>query len=119
MPRDPDIGTDQECFVCDGSGVIAAHEAKAAPAVPDVDSLAQFIRQIDGCHTMGTAALAERICEWLNDRKATAQAAPAVPQGEPVGDLVRLCPDIECARKKKCTRITNISCMSCAKENYQ
>ena len=112
MPRDPDIGTDQECFVCDGSGVIAAHEAKAepfgyfraepmgwtdcaatdegasalyerpaAPAAPDVDSLAQCIRQIDGSHTMGTAALAERICEWLNDRKATEQAAPAVPRG--------------------------------------
>ena len=22
VPRDPDIGTDQECFVCDGIGVI-------------------------------------------------------------------------------------------------
>jgi len=24
MVRDPDIGTDQECFVCDGAGVLAA-----------------------------------------------------------------------------------------------
>lgn len=45
-------------------------------------------------------------------------AALAVPQGEPVNELVRLCPDIECARKKKCTRIPGISCMSRAKENY-
>jgi DnaJ-class molecular chaperone len=22
MPRDPDIGTDQECFVCDGTGEV-------------------------------------------------------------------------------------------------
>ena len=25
MVRDPDIGTDQECFVCDGSGIFSDH----------------------------------------------------------------------------------------------
>lgn len=36
-----------------------------ASAVPDVDALAQFIRQIDGGNSMGAGALAERISEWL------------------------------------------------------
>jgi len=40
--------------------------------VPDVDDLAQFIRQIDGNHRMGAGALAEHICEWLT-------AAPQAP----------------------------------------
>lgn len=26
MPRDPDIGTDQECFVCDGTGVVETEQ---------------------------------------------------------------------------------------------
>ena len=26
MVRDPDIGTDQECFVCDGTGFLPAQE---------------------------------------------------------------------------------------------
>ena len=29
MVRDPDIGTDQECFVCEGSGVV--HNAELRP----------------------------------------------------------------------------------------
>lgn len=31
----------------------------------DPDSLAQFIRRVDGGNTMGAGALAEKICEWL------------------------------------------------------
>lgn len=36
-----------------------------AQNVPDVDALAQFIREIDGKHRLGAGALAERIVEWL------------------------------------------------------
>ena len=36
----------------------------AQPA-PDVDALAQLIREIDGKHQLGAGALAERIVEWL------------------------------------------------------
>ena len=36
-----------------------------APSVPDVDALAQFIREIDGAHRLGAGVLAERIVEWL------------------------------------------------------
>lgn len=46
---------------------------RPAPGVPDVDDLAQFIRQIDGKNSMGAGALAEHICEWL----AAAQAKGA------------------------------------------
>lgn len=46
----------------------AAQQAAQAPEGPDVDDLAQFIRQIDGNHTMGAGALAERIVEWLAAR---------------------------------------------------
>ena len=49
--------------------------------VPDVDDLAQFIRQIDGNHRMGAGALAEHICEWLT----AAPQAPA-PEQDPVGE---------------------------------
>lgn len=37
----------------------------SAPSVPDVDALAQFIREIDGKHQLGAGVLAERIAEWL------------------------------------------------------
>ena len=33
--------------------------------VPDIDALAQFIREVDGNHRMEAGALAEKICEWL------------------------------------------------------
>lgn len=47
------------------------HMRAAEPArVPQVDDLAQFIRQIDGNHTMGAGAMAERICEWLTAAQA-------------------------------------------------
>ena len=39
--------------------------ASGAQSVPDVDALAQFIREIDGKHQLGAGALAERIVEWL------------------------------------------------------
>ena len=39
--------------------------AQPAPSVPDVDALAQFIREIDGAHQLGAGVLAERIVEWL------------------------------------------------------
>ena len=60
------------------SDAIAAVEdnfalAQPAPSVPDVDALAQFIREIDGKHQLGAGALAERIVEWL----------AAVPEAKP------------------------------------
>lgn len=42
-----------------------AKVVEPAPSVPDVDALAQFIREIDGKHQLGAGALAERIVEWL------------------------------------------------------
>lgn len=45
--------------------------AQQAPSVPDVDALAQFIREVDGSHQLGAGVLAERIAEWL-------KAAPEV-----------------------------------------
>ncbi|MCP5353324.1 MAG: hypothetical protein H6926_09095 [Chromatiales bacterium] len=39
--------------------------AQPAPSAPDVDALAQFIREIDGAHQLGAGVLAERIVEWL------------------------------------------------------
>ncbi len=43
--------------------------------LPSVDDLAQFIRQIDGKHSMGAGTLAEHICEWLS-------ALPPTPGAE-------------------------------------
>jgi hypothetical protein len=45
-----------------------------APRVPDVDALAQIIREVDGDHSLGAGALAEAIIE-----KITAAPAPAEP----------------------------------------
>ena len=36
------------------------------------DSLAQFIRQVDGNNTLGAGALAEKICQWLEPSVVTA-----------------------------------------------
>lgn len=47
--------------------------AQNVPSAPDVDALAQFIREIDGKHQLGAGALAERIVEWL----------AAVPEAKP------------------------------------
>ena len=43
------------------------HEAQAQPAPSglDVDTLAQFIRKVDGAHQLGAVMLAERIADWL------------------------------------------------------
>lgn len=84
MPRDPDIGTDQECFVCDGSAVIAAHEAKAVPSRAD-----QLVRKYIECLTTndpdGASDATKSMVDYVfNCPPATAheaKAAPAVPQG--------------------------------------
>ena len=47
--------------------------AQPAPSMPDVDALAQFIREVDGSHQLGAGVLAERIAEWL---KAAKEAKP-------------------------------------------
>lgn len=38
----------------------------------DPDSLAQFIRKVDGNNTLGAGALAENICQWLEPSVVTA-----------------------------------------------
>lgn len=48
----------------------------AAAMAPDVDALAQFIRQVDGKHTMGAGALAQHICDWLPGAQEQAPATP-------------------------------------------
>lgn len=39
--------------------------AQPASIIPEVDALAQFIREIDGAHRLGAGVLAERIVAWL------------------------------------------------------
>ena len=48
-----------------GAAIRSIYGAQPAPSVPDVDALAQFIREVDGKHQLGAGALAERIVEWL------------------------------------------------------
>lgn len=50
-------------------------------SVREIDELAQFIRQIDGAHTMGAGALAERIVEWQASRERY------VPRWIPVSEM--------------------------------
>lgn len=38
----------------------------------DPDSLAHFIRKVDGNNTLGAGALAENICQWLEPSVVTA-----------------------------------------------
>jgi len=68
---------------CDHLGM-ALRDSKVAgvaAGVPDVDAMAQYIRQIDGDNTMGAGALAEKLCEWLA-ASPTPPAEPVVPDGE-------------------------------------
>lgn len=59
-----------------------------APAVtPDVDALAQFIRQVDGKHTMGAGVLAQHICDWLTG--AQEQAPATAPEAGVWRELCR------------------------------
>lgn len=44
-------------------------QKRLAPRVPDVDALAQFIREVDGSHKLGAAALAEKIVGWIGEMK--------------------------------------------------
>lgn len=47
--------------------------------VPDINDLAQFIRQIDGDNRMGAGVMAEHICEWLAAAHAAQPAAEQSP----------------------------------------
>lgn len=46
-----------------------AYQAGHADAVPNVDELAQFIRDVDGDHRMSVGALAEQLCAFLAARQ--------------------------------------------------
>ena len=74
------------------SDAIAAVEdnfalAQPAPSVPDVDALAQFIREIDGKHQLGAGALAERIVEWLAAAPETKPCGAQIGASVPVAAL--------------------------------
>lgn len=59
-------GHAMDCTQLNDAHLLASDALRAHPApLPQVDELAQFIRQIDGDHRMGAGALAEHICEWL------------------------------------------------------
>lgn len=59
----------------------ALQKARSLPAaVPDVDGLSNFIRQVDGDNKMGAGALAERICDWIS---AAPAAQPSAEQSAP------------------------------------
>jgi len=68
---DDDFGFNRADFYLHESELVAKglvlplYTASPAPTVPDVDALAQFIREIDGKHQMGAGVMAERIVEWL------------------------------------------------------
>lgn len=49
-----------------GLGPLYRRPAAQAVKLPDVDHLAQIIRQVDGNHSLGAGALAEKILEALN-----------------------------------------------------
>lgn len=55
-------------------------------------------------------------CETCNTTGKVHAAQPACKQDLPVETeqerYVRMCPDIECGRKKRCTRMVGVSCMS-------
>lgn len=52
-----------------------AARAAARTAAPDVDQLANFIREVDGNHSMGAGTLAEKIVEWLEHHRVSAVGA--------------------------------------------
>lgn len=58
----------------------------ALPADIDADELSNFIRKIDGNHSMGAGALAENIVEWIGKQAAQ----PQVPDYEVVDKAFRL-----------------------------
>lgn len=57
------------------------HLGAAGVAVPDVDSLAQEIRRVDGNHSLGAGALAEALMPFLSAAIATALAPAASQEG--------------------------------------
>jgi hypothetical protein len=61
--------TGYERGVSDAAQAFALN-ARQRPALPTVDELAQEIRRVDGKHTLGAGALAEKLHEWLSQRPA-------------------------------------------------
>lgn len=64
---------EMECTTCHNDGLncnVCGYDpdASAQPAVPDVDALAQHIRKVDGNNDMGAGALAESICNWIEEQ---------------------------------------------------
>ena len=63
----------------------AATKASSVQVLPDVAALTQAILEIDGVHTLGAGALAERLHDWFQ-----ARAEPAVmPSSEPDWRVLR------------------------------
>ena len=60
--------------------VVAVAPVAPAPALPDAEAIAQFIRAADGAHQMGAAALAERLHAWLCPPRAETPAATTIEE---------------------------------------
>lgn len=72
-----DVEGRRPAVVGDRVALVVPDDPLAKPAVvPDVDSLANFIREVDGSNNMGAGRIAEHICEWL----AASPQAPEVGQ---------------------------------------
>ena len=61
MVRDPDIGTDQECFVCDGAGYEPAQEMTLTDE--EIDAIASKYMSTVGDHWCNEEAIRERHAE--------------------------------------------------------
>ena len=61
MVRDPDIGTDQECFVCDGAGFLPAQEVGLTDE--EIEAIAQKHMSTVGDHWCNEDAIRERHAE--------------------------------------------------------
>ena len=125
----PERGFAEELEKQIDDAIEALREALAQQGEQQPDVLAEYTRT-DGRRQW------ESVGAWLLPGEQiaviSAAAAPAAQQGEPTckQDLqvptvkenltvetaqeryVRMCPDIECGRKKKCTRMVGVSCMS-------
>jgi hypothetical protein len=56
-----------ECRKAGGTFFLFASPPAPVAVMPDVDALAQIIRQVDGDHSLGAGALAERIIDKVKE----------------------------------------------------
>lgn len=90
--------------------------AQAAAVMPMIGSLLDAWEGADR-EVMGEEPELSKWLTKINSAMESAGDEPAAPsaQAEPqqaADELVRLCPDIECGRKGKCSRLVGLSCIS-------